>query len=88
MTETALCRTHFPDCNAEGLFLSFEHSRFEFVSACPGATSLGHSVVAAVFRNSSSGPHSLKARSGPGISTLGFRISPFGTAVLGIATET
>ena len=31
-----------------------------------GATSLGHSVVASLFRNSSSGPHSLKARTGPG----------------------
>ena len=38
MTETALCSTRFRDCSVEGLFLSFEHSRFEFVSARPGAT--------------------------------------------------
>jgi len=49
------------------MVLDLEHLNLEFVSACPGATSLGHSVVAAVFRNSSSGPRSLKARSGPGI---------------------
>ncbi len=59
------------------MVLDLEHLNSEFVSACPprpetgtgsgGATLLGHSLVAAVFRNSSSGPHSLKARSGPGI---------------------
>jgi len=49
------------------MVLDLEHLNLEFVSACLGATLLGHSLVAAVFRNSGSGPHSLKARSGPGI---------------------
>jgi len=31
MTQTALCGTRFRDCAVEGLFLSFEDSRFEFV---------------------------------------------------------